>query len=95
LQKAAYLPDESDYLAEGKTDVPIDMLTSTYKKFLVARSSFTVQKGGKGTGKASKFKAKWLPQETPRVPEEAEFDLLMLPNLTLVLRSLNYVLTAG
>ncbi len=29
LQKAAYLPDESDYLAEGKTDVPIDMLTST------------------------------------------------------------------
>jgi hypothetical protein len=95
LQKAAYLPDESDYLAEGKTDVPIDILTSTYKKFLVARSSsFTVQKGGKGKGKASKFKAKWLPQETPRVPEEAEFDLLMLPHPTLVNREHEaYVLT--
>jgi hypothetical protein len=86
LQKAAYLPDESDYLAEGKADVPIDILTSTYKKFLVARSSFTVQKGGKGKGKASKFKAKWLPQEAPRAPEEAEFDLLMLPHPTLVNR---------
>jgi len=95
LQKAAYLPDESDYLAEGKTDVPIDMLTSTYKKFLVARSSsFTVQKGGKGKGKASKFKARWLPQETPRVPEEAEFDLLMLPHPTLVNREHEaYILT--
>jgi hypothetical protein len=95
LQKAAYLPDESDYLAEGKTDVPIDMLTSTYKKFLVARSSsFTVQKGGKGKGKASKFKARWLPQETPRVPEETEFDLLMLPHPTLVNREHEaYILT--
>jgi hypothetical protein len=43
LQKAAYLPDESDVLTEGKTVVLIDMLSSTYKRFLVARSSsFTV-----------------------------------------------------
>ena len=58
--------------------MPIDMLTSTYKRFLVARSSsFTVQKGGKGKGKASKFKARWLPQEAPRALDEAEFDLFL------------------
>ncbi len=75
--------------------MPIDMLTSTYKRFLVARSSsFIVQKGGKGKGKASKFKARWLPQEAPRAPEEAEFDLLMLPHPTLVNREdETYVLT--
>ncbi len=75
--------------------MPIDMLTSNYKRFLVARSpSFTVQKGGKGKGKASKFKARWLPQEAPRALEEAEFDLLMLPHPILVNREdETYVLT--
>jgi hypothetical protein len=87
LQKAGYLPDESDVLTEGKTVVPIDMLSSTYKRFLVARSSsFTVQKGGKGKSKANKFKARWLTQEAPRAIEEVEFDLLMLPHPTLVNR---------
>ena len=57
-------------------------------------SSFTVQKGGKGKGKASKFKARWLPQEAPSALEEAEFDLLMLPHPTLVNREdETYVLT--
>jgi hypothetical protein len=45
LQEACYLPDESDYLTKGKAVLPIDMLSSTYKRFL---------KGGKGKGKASK-----------------------------------------
>ena len=75
--------------------MPIDMLTSTYKRFLMARSSsFTVQKGGKGKGKANKFKAGWLPQEAPRAIEEAEFNLPMLPHPTLVNREdATYVLT--
>jgi hypothetical protein len=95
LQKAAYHPDESDLLTEGRTVMPIDMLTSTYKRFLMARSSsFTVQKGGKGKGKASKFKARWLPQEAPRAIEEADFNLLILPHPTLVNREdETYVLT--
>jgi hypothetical protein len=75
--------------------MPIDMLTSTYKRFLMARSSsFTVQKGGKGKGKPSKFKARWLPQEAPRATEEVDFDLVMLPHPTLVNREdETYVLT--
>jgi hypothetical protein len=95
LQKDAYLTDESDVLTEGKTVMPIGMLSSTYKRFLAARSSsFTVQKGGKGKGKASKFKARWLTQEAPRAIEEVEFDLLMLPHPTLVNREdETYVLT--
>ncbi len=95
LQKAAYLPDESDVLTEGKTVMTIDMLTSTYKRLLMARSSsFTVQKSGKGKSKANKLKVRWLTQEAPRAIEEAEFDLLMLPHPTLVNREdKTYVLT--
>jgi hypothetical protein len=77
LQEACYLPDKSDYLTEGKAVLPIDMLSSTYKRFL---------KGGKGKGKTSKVKPRWLPQEAPRAIEDAEFDLLMLPHPTLVNR---------
>jgi hypothetical protein len=49
LQEACYLPDESDYLTEGKTVImPIDMLSSTYKRFLAKRASYVVtHKGGK------------------------------------------------
>ncbi len=65
--------------------MPIDMLSTTYKKFVTKRASYVVpHKGGKGKGKAVKFKARWLPQEAPRAIEEAEFDLLMLPHPTLV-----------
>ena len=87
LQQSGWLHDKSDYLAEGKKVIPSDVMASTYKKSLAARSSsFTVQKSGKGKGKAGKFKAKWLPQDAQRVPEEAEFDLLMLPHPSLVNR---------
>ena len=53
------------------------MLSLTYKRFL---------KGGRGKGKASKVKPRWLPQGAPRAIEEAELDLLMLPRPTLVNR---------
>ncbi len=63
------------------------MLSSTYKRLLTRRASYVVpRKGGKGKGKPVKVKPRWLPQEAPRAIEEAEFDLLMLPNLTLVNR---------
>jgi hypothetical protein len=67
LQEVIYLPDESDYLAVGKTVMPIDMLFSTYKRFLAKRSSSYVvtHKGGKGKSKGAKVKARWLPQEAP------------------------------
>ncbi len=87
LQEACYLPDETDYLTEGKAVLPIDMLSSTYKRFLTKRASYVApRKGGKGKGKPGKVKPKWLPQEAPRAIEEAEFDLLMQPHPTLVNR---------
>jgi hypothetical protein len=67
--------------------MPIDMLSSTYKRFLARRASYVVpRKGGKGKGKAVKVKPRWLPQEAPRAIEEAEFDLWLLPHPTLVNR---------
>jgi hypothetical protein len=94
LQEACYLPDESDYLTEGKTVMPIDMLSSTYKRFFTKRASYVVaHKGGRGKGKGAKVKVRQLPQEAPRAIEEAEFDLLMLPHPTLVHReNVTYVL---
>jgi hypothetical protein len=84
LQKNNFLSDEDDYLAEGKKVLPVEALTSAYKKFVNSDNSFVVQttsyKGGKGKGKGGKFgaqegksKAKWFPQEP------TSFDLLMLP----------------
>jgi hypothetical protein len=84
LHKNNVLHDEDNYLAEGKKVLPVEALTSAYKSFLNADSSFVVQttsyKGGKGKGKEGKIraqegksKARWLPQEP------TSFDLLMLP----------------
>jgi hypothetical protein len=84
LQKNNVLPEEDDFLAEGKKVLPVEALSSAYKKFLNADRSFVVQtlnyKGGKGKGKGVKFKtqegkskARWLPSEP------TSFDLLMLP----------------
>jgi hypothetical protein len=70
LQEACYLPDESNYLTEGKTVMPIDMLSSTYKRFLTKRASYVVpHKGGKGKGKSAKVRARWLPQDATRAIE--------------------------
>jgi hypothetical protein len=91
LQKINFLPEEDNYLAEGRKVLPVDVLSLTYKKFLNPNSSFSVQtlsyKGGKGKGKGGKswapegrLKAKWLP------PLVTSFDLLMLPHPDLVNR---------
>ena len=84
LHKNNVLPDEDDYLAEGKKVLPVEALSAAYKKYLNVDNSFVVQttsyKGGKGKGKGGKFraqdgksKARWLPSEP------TSFDLLMLP----------------
>jgi hypothetical protein len=61
LQKNNVLPDEDDILAEGKKVLPVEALSSAYKKFLNADNSFVVQstsyKGGKGKGKGGKLRA--------------------------------------
>jgi hypothetical protein len=91
LQKSKLLPDEDNYLSEGRKVLPVDALSSAYKKFLMPDNSFTVQtlsyKSGKGQGKGGKpkapegkTKAKWLPSEA------TNYDLLMLPHPDLVNR---------
>jgi hypothetical protein len=91
LQKNKLLPEEDDYLSEGKRVLPVEVLSSAYNKFLMPDNSFFVQtlsyKGGKGKGKGGKSKAsegktkaKWLPSEA------TSYDLLMLPHPDLVNR---------
>jgi hypothetical protein len=61
LQKNNFLPEEDDFLVEGKKVLPIEALPSAYKKFLNADNSFVVQtlssKSDKGKGKGGKFRA--------------------------------------
>jgi hypothetical protein len=89
LQKNGFLPDEDDYISEGKKVLPVDALSSAYGKFLMPDNSFFVQtlsyKGGKGKGKGGKpgmpegrTKGKWLPSEA------TSFDLLIMPHPDLV-----------
>ncbi len=90
LQKNNFLPDEDEYLAEGKKVLPVEVLTSAYKKFLAPDNSFSVQtisyKSGKGKGRGKakapegKTKARWLPSEA------TGYDLLMLPHPDLINR---------
>jgi hypothetical protein len=101
LQKNGLLPDEDDHISEGKKVLPVDVLSSTYKKFLMPDNSFTVQtisyKGGKGgkekDGKPrapeGKTKGRWLPLEAP------SYDLLMLPHPDLVNREEETYLLEG
>jgi hypothetical protein len=93
LRKNKLLPDEDDYISEGKKVLPVDALSSAYKKFLMPDNSFSVQtlslqnKSGKGKGKGGKprvpegrTKGKWLSSEA------TSFDILMLPHPDLVNR---------
>ena len=43
LQKNGLLPDEDDYISEGKKILPVDALSSAYKNFLMPDNSFSVQ----------------------------------------------------
>jgi hypothetical protein len=91
LQKNGFLPDDDNYISEGKKVLPVDVPSSAYRKFLMPDNSLTVQtlsyKGGKGKGKGGKprgpegkTKSRWLPSEA------TSYDLLMLPPPDLVNR---------
>jgi hypothetical protein len=43
LQKNKLLPEEDDYLREGKKVLPVDALSSANKKFLMPGNSLSVQ----------------------------------------------------
>ncbi len=92
LQQSLYLPDKSDFLAEGKKFVPVDVLASAYKKFLDRNNPLPVpatSKGGKGKGKGKhnvpggNQKARWPP---PKAEETGKYYLLMLPHPDIVNR---------
>ncbi len=76
LQQSLYLPDRFDVLAEGKKVVPVEVLATTYEKFLVT------SKGGKNKGKGKygmpggNQRSRWPPPKS----EVTEYDLLMLPH---------------
>jgi hypothetical protein len=99
LQKSNFLPDEDDYLRKGKKVLPVEVLTSAYKKFLTLDNSFSVQtvsyKSDKGKGKGKpkapegKTKARWLSSEA------TGYDLLMLPHPDLVNREDGTYLVEG
>ncbi len=42
LQKNGVFPDEDDYISEGKKVLPVDALSSAYRKFLVPDNSLLV-----------------------------------------------------
>jgi hypothetical protein len=54
LRQNLYLPDKSDVLAEGKKVMPVDVLATTYKKWLERHNPLPAQvsKGGKGKGRS-------------------------------------------
>jgi hypothetical protein len=92
LRQTGHLQDKSDYLAEEKKVVPVEVMTSAYKKFLAPNSTFSVQathKGSKGKGKGKarmpegKTKARWI--NLYPAQEEINHDLLMLSHLELAL----------
>ncbi len=92
LRQNLYLPDKSDVLAEGKKVVPVDVLATTYKKWLDRGSlppATATSEGGKGKGKSkygmsgsTQNKTRW----TPPKPEVTDYDLLMLPRPNVVNR---------
>jgi hypothetical protein len=54
LQQSHYLPDKSDFLAEGKKVILAEVMATSYKKFLARNNSppvFADNKSGKSKGK--------------------------------------------
>ncbi len=54
LRQNLFLPDKSDYLAEGKKVIPAEVLATAYRKFLDRNNPSPVpvtSKGGKNKGK--------------------------------------------
>ena len=82
LRQNLFLPDKSDFLAEGKKVIPAEVLAEAWIKFL-GRTPAPVSatsKGGRNKGKGrygapvTAQKPKWPP------PDMHVFDLLMLPH---------------
>ena len=85
LQSSHYLPDKSDFLAEGKKVILAEVMASTYKKFLSRNNpspSFADNKSGKGKAKG-KFGTARGNQSSKGSSSESKLtcsDLLMLPH---------------
>jgi hypothetical protein len=82
LRQNLFLPDESDFLAEGKKVIPVEVLSAAYIKFLdrkIPPPVSVTSKGGrnKGKGKYGASTAAQKPKWPP--PDLHVFDLLMLP----------------
>ena len=83
LQQSRYLPDKSDFLAEGKKVILAEVMATSYRKFLAKNEPppvFSDNKYGKGKGRG-KFgmpRGNQRPKGPP--PEMTCYDLLMLPH---------------
>jgi hypothetical protein len=82
LRQAHYLPDKSDFLAEGKKVMLAEVMAATYKKHLAKINpthTFADNKSGKGKGKGKT----WGSRRSKEPPPETRlvcYDLLMLPH---------------
>jgi hypothetical protein len=89
LRKSLFLPDESDFLAEGKKVIPVEVLSAVYIKFLDGKTPPPVSvtsRGGRSKGKG-KYRASTAAQKPKWPPSDMHvFDLLMLPHPEVVNR---------
>jgi hypothetical protein len=85
LRQSFYLPDKSDFLAEGKKVVPAEVLAAAYKNFLAKDNPTPISdtsKGGKNKGQGmygapkGNQRSRWPPPKA----EVTDFDRLMLPH---------------
>jgi hypothetical protein len=83
LRQSLFLPDESDFLAEGKKVIPVEVLSAAYIKFLdrkIPPPVSVTSKGGRNKGKG-KYGAPIAAQKPKWPPSDLHvFDLLMLPH---------------
>ena len=83
MRQNLFLPDKSDYLAEGKKVIPAEVLADAYIKFLdrkIPPPVSVTSKGGRNKGK-SKYGAPIAAQKPKWPPSDLHaFDLLMLPH---------------
>jgi hypothetical protein len=89
LRQSLFLPDESDFLAEGKKVIPVEVLSAAYIKFLdrkIPPPVSVTSKGGRNKGKG-KYGAPMAAQKPKWPPSDLNvFDLLMLPHPEVVNR---------
>jgi hypothetical protein len=82
LRQNLFLPDKSDFLAEGKKVIPAEVLAEAWFKFLgiTPFSVSATSKGGRNKGKGKHGAP--VPAQKPKWPpsDMRSFDLLMLPH---------------